>query len=933
MISRITFLTATLLACAVVSGCATGTPQGPGGGMSTSTTGGSGGTGGNGTGGAGMVACGNGVIETGEDCDDGNLFPGDGCSSKCALETGFTCSGMPSICAATCGDGFIGGPEECDDQNTTAGDGCSANCTVEVGFSCKGVPSKCSTTCGDGVVGGTEQCDDHNLGDGDGCNKSCQTELGYKCVGAPSDCNTVCGDGIIAGAEVCDDGNGINGDGCGSTCVEEPGFNCSGEPTICTSVCGDGIVAADEECDDKNTASNDGCSAMCQKEPGWACSGAPNVCTPICGDGKIVGAEQCDDGNIIPGDGCSALCKTQYGYTCTGTPSVCKIVCGDGVIAGSEVCDDGNSANGDGCSSTCKVELHYTCTGVPSVCNGICGDGIKVSKEQCDDNNTTPGDGCSQTCTVESGYTCTGSPSTCQTVCGDGVVGGQELCDDGNSVSGDGCSSQCTLEGGYTCTGTHPTVCVGVCGDGILEHGEQCDDSNKNNGDCCSSTCQAEAGCEIESNDSITKANDFATIGQSGKVKGLVSPTSDVDYYYVVIPTGSPSGSLTATILDGPISGDTCASGKVDTMVSVLDPNGNLIASHDDISTSNKCSTLTVPALPPGKYYVTVKNGVASTKTYSYTLQISTTLAVCGNGTKEPGEQCDDSNVVGGDGCSATCTIEGIPSEVEPNSTFAQADARAADPTPVLFTAPTLLAGSIPANDKDIYKVQLAQSGVVRFETFDNINPANCTIAATRFRLYNASQQQIYTDATSGIANCSALVVNLAAGTYYLQVEAANVGAAIAGYFVEMSFPTDDGAEVEPNNTNTQATALPGTEMYVLGGHLTNSDADYFAVTVPAGASIRAEVIEGAAETCESLEVDSRLTLYSAAAPSTALADDDDNGRGSCSLLDGTGTTPLHTAAHNLAAGVYYLQVRASVLASSGTTGQFDYRLVVTIRP
>ena len=30
----------------------------------------------------------------------------------------------------------------------------------------------------------------------------------------------------------------------------------------------------------------------------------------------------------------------------------------------------------------------------------------------------------------------------------------------------------------------------------------------------------------------------------------------------------------------------------------------------------------------------------------------------CGNGTIDPGEQCDDDNLISGDGCSATCTLE-----------------------------------------------------------------------------------------------------------------------------------------------------------------------------------------------------------------------------------------------------------------------------------
>lgn len=37
--------------------------------------------------------------------------------------------------------------------------------------------------------------------------------------------------------------------------------------------------------------------------------------------------------------------------------------------------------------------------------------------------------------------------------------------------------------------------------------------------------------------------------------------------------------------------------------------------------------------------------------------------AVCGNGIREPGEQCDDGNLLAGDGCSAECRLEGVVSE------------------------------------------------------------------------------------------------------------------------------------------------------------------------------------------------------------------------------------------------------------------------------
>jgi cysteine-rich repeat protein len=64
--------------------------------------------------------CGDGILDAGEECDDGNTTSGDGCSATCTLEK-----------EPCCGDGILDAGEECDDGNTTGGDGCSANCTNE----------------------------------------------------------------------------------------------------------------------------------------------------------------------------------------------------------------------------------------------------------------------------------------------------------------------------------------------------------------------------------------------------------------------------------------------------------------------------------------------------------------------------------------------------------------------------------------------------------------------------------------------------------------------------------------------------------------------------------------------------------------------------------------------------------------------------------
>jgi CSLREA domain-containing protein len=60
-----------------------------------------------------LGACGDGVLGSGEACDDGNSTSGDGCSSTCVVESGFTCTGSPSVCTKTGGGGGGGGGGGC----------------------------------------------------------------------------------------------------------------------------------------------------------------------------------------------------------------------------------------------------------------------------------------------------------------------------------------------------------------------------------------------------------------------------------------------------------------------------------------------------------------------------------------------------------------------------------------------------------------------------------------------------------------------------------------------------------------------------------------------------------------------------------------------------------------------------------------------------
>jgi cysteine-rich repeat protein len=75
--------------------------------------------------------CGDGLVRGAEQCDDGNLEDGDGCSGTCGLEQGWTCPNPGQLCEPICGDDLVRGSEECDDGNLVDGDGCSATCTSD----------------------------------------------------------------------------------------------------------------------------------------------------------------------------------------------------------------------------------------------------------------------------------------------------------------------------------------------------------------------------------------------------------------------------------------------------------------------------------------------------------------------------------------------------------------------------------------------------------------------------------------------------------------------------------------------------------------------------------------------------------------------------------------------------------------------------------
>lgn len=203
--------------------------------------------------------------------------------------------------SGVCGDGVLDPGEQCDDGSNNS----------------DSVPSACRTDCrshycGDGIIDSDEVCDGEAL-NGLDCTDQGMTLGTLACA---DDCATFdvsecshCGNDEAEGDsasdphyEVCD-GPDIRGHDCNSiaqttgllACNASCGWDLSG----CV-ICGDGVLDFGEECDEGvNNADtpNADCRPSCQ--------------FPFCGDGVVddLLGEQCDDGNTVDGDGCSQLCR------------------------------------------------------------------------------------------------------------------------------------------------------------------------------------------------------------------------------------------------------------------------------------------------------------------------------------------------------------------------------------------------------------------------------------------------------------------------------------------------------------------------------------------------------------------------------------------------------------------------------------------------
>lgn len=241
--------------------------------------------------------CGDGKLDTGEACDDGNNADKDGCSTACVVDECFTCTADASQ-LSTCTPAAAG--TTCEKDNVCDASGACVKCYEDSqcaggGYCHQSVCAKCD----DGTKNGDEA--DVDCG-GTHCGKCADG----KTCGVADDCtSTFCADGVCCG-EACD-----------GACVA---CNIASDLGACNFVAQYGTDSSDGAggtCDGTKACNGGG---LCAKALGEACTGPTQCASNKCGDPdgdtmktcvKTTG-EACTDNNEC----FSATCDTGT-MTCT----------------------------------------------------------------------------------------------------------------------------------------------------------------------------------------------------------------------------------------------------------------------------------------------------------------------------------------------------------------------------------------------------------------------------------------------------------------------------------------------------------------------------------------------------------------------------------------------------------------------------------------
>lgn len=442
----------------------------------------------------------------------------------------------------------------------------------------------------------------------------------------PAKCgNSVTETGAFGGtAESCDDGNTTGGDGCDATCQLEAldiTLRKFGDDPLSGATVGLG-----DTIEYRIEVTNNGPSSMDTVVITDVLDSRLNYLLPI-GDPEI--AHAAGTVTITVAGGLAAAETKTYNFTvqvdagaAVGELTNVLTVDASGPHPSQTDIDDGPS----------NQTKHFVVADVTPVCgNGRLEAGSP--REECDDGNTTALDGCSDLCLLE-------NPG----LCGDTNVDPGEECDDGNRIPGDGCNDFCQDNSD--------------CGNGTLDVGEQGDDGNLVDGDGIDSSCNVEVDGVTMKKTSIPYSG--TTLGEGDQITFTfeVHNPEIIAINSVVLTdvlnseldfVSSASGFAVTDIPTNTVSLNvgTIAAGATETYTFIAE-----VKAGATPGIVNNVGNLT--AIPAGQ-----SDPISVDSNGTVYFVVDNIVRQCGNARLESGEECDDGNSIGGDGCSHVCQFEG----------------------------------------------------------------------------------------------------------------------------------------------------------------------------------------------------------------------------------------------------------------------------------
>lgn len=306
------------------------------------------------------------------------------------------------------------------------------------------------------------------------------------------------------------------------------------------------------------------------------------------------------------------------------------------------------------------------------------------------------GDGIVQTTNIRTcvgGVTILGTPCT---VLAAGGKGGEE-CDDANTNGNDGCSNSCLFNP------IQPLSAGGTCGNGVRNPGEDCDPGRACQGVSATSTMQNGADC-----------TSLAAEGQCLSNGGTCAPRMFRGCSPTCRNLGSIAGGSTCgngDVADGEdcddgntASGDGCNASCLNegsSQLAVALCGNGVMEAGEACERQGSGGVWPVPGCDPGSC---LRTGVVPCAVPGGT-------ACCGNGnSNEAGKECDDGNIQPGDGCSATCKLEGSsPAYLVPSfcgNGILEMGEQCEAPGPAFAGDST---ASVPGGDGSVDPVQVAE--------------------------------------------------------------------------------------------------------------------------------------------------------------------------------------------------------------------------------